>query len=64
MAGSVYQSILEIVKIASMTIQNRDIRVALDAKQIQKNYPVLSFDKRRTQQVLHNLLSNAIKFTR
>ena len=28
------------------------------------NWPVLSFDKRRFQQVLKNLLANAIKFSK
>ena len=49
MQGSAYYAVKEILKIASMLIQKRDIQVQVDIKQILHDYPVLLFDKRRLQ---------------
>ena len=44
---SVRRVIEEIVHIVSMTVSNRNIELSVDMKQVENNYPILSFDTRR-----------------
>ena len=62
--GSVSEAILEIVKMIKSTLagKNKNLCIKVDVTSLKHLYPVLSFDKRRLQQVVLNLLSNAIKF--
>ncbi len=55
---------MEIVKLASLTLGNRSIKMEVNFITIMRDYPTLSFDKRRLQQVLQNLMTNARKFTK
>ena len=64
--GSVVEAIQEIVELVRLNLSFEDalnqLEIKLDMQTIMINYPTLSFDKRRLQQVMYNLLSNAIKF--
>ena len=55
---------MQIIKIFCLTLVNRKISLVCDLASIHRDYAVISFDRRRLQQVLYNLLSNAAKFTR
>ena len=46
---SVSRAIVEIVKIISMTINERDVKIIIDLAKVQSNFPILSFDTRRLQ---------------
>ena len=59
--GSMTAAIREIVGMIRHTVNRKKIKIRCQLSKIIQ-YRVMSFDKRRLQQVLINLLSNAIKF--
>ena len=62
--GSLVSAITEIIDIMRYSISHRLLCIMFDFETLQRETPILRFDKRRLQQVLMNLLSNACKFQR
>ena len=45
--ASVYQTIMQLVKIVALTTINRRINIGVDLQEVKNSHPILSFDKRR-----------------
>ena len=59
--GSISTAILDIVEMIRHTVERKKLTIRCQLSEI-KQFFIISFDKRRFQQVLLNLLSNAVKF--
>ena len=59
--GSICEATHEIVEMIRHTVERKKLTIKCQLSDI-RQFSVISFDKRRFQQVLLNLLSNAVKF--